>query len=111
MNRIMYNRLKKSNKIKYAPPIENINAIKSADWEVLRVWYKTLNSWGWPKELNPVVKDLIDYEPNQRREQLMCLIEDKVGEKFLLYKWNVHERGSESMSESEFEDWWKNRLK
>ena len=110
MNRVKYKYLMRVNKKKYAPTKENIETINSTDWETLADWEQELNSWGWPKELYPIVEGK-EYQPNQRRGQLMQLIKDKVGEKYILYKWNVYQRTDpDKMSEEEFEMWWENRL-
>jgi hypothetical protein len=84
---------------------EDIKKIRGASWEDCAKWYDLLNSWNWPTELLPEEVPPKKWSPFSRRSQLMGKITEKVGEKYLLMKYNtVGSKGD--MTQEEFEDFW-----
>lgn len=72
--------------------------IHDVDEKTAALWWGELNSWGWPEILLP--KDSDKYIVGGRRSQMMRLIEDRLGMKYILRISNS------DMTDSEFEDFW-----
>lgn len=81
---------------------EDIIKIRKADWEDLAIWWDTLNSYGWPKELLPEEPKQEKYSGTSRRSLLMQAIEYKTGMKWILRILNM----KKGTTEEAFEDFW-----